>query len=45
MAEKCFKFGLKGGIAVYDGYKGVHKKQGKYLMPGCSTESCDELED
>ena len=33
MAEKCYKFGLKGARASYQGYKMVNRKSGKYLDP------------
>ena len=44
MAEKCYKIGMKGGLASFNGYKGIGRKEGTYLEPGCTTESCDELE-
>ena len=43
MAEKCYKLGLKGGLASFKGYKGVSRKEGKYLDPDCTIETCDEL--
>ena len=31
MAEKCYKFGLKGARASFNGYKMINRKEGKYL--------------
>ena len=31
MAEKCYKFGLKGARASFNGYKMVNRKEGHYL--------------
>ena len=45
MAEKCYKFGVKGARASFHGFKSVNRKAGKYEEPEGYVNSTEKKEE